>query len=403
MTGELSGSDCKAFTSGGRRVLLAVTGLTPQVVTETVYALAREGRHALPSEVHLVTTAEGAERARLALLSDQPGWFKRFLSDMSLGSIDFCDRNIHVIVSPDGKALQDIRDASDNIAAADQIAELVRRFTEDDVAHLHVSLAGGRKTLGFLAGYSLSLWGRASDRLTHVLVSEPFESTWDFFYPTPYERIIETRGGKLADCATAEVTLADIPFVRLRHGLPRELLTGRARFAQAVARAQARLGPPCLELDLEGGEARMGGRPLTLAPADLAFLAWFARRAQGGAGPVACPADGAPSLEYARAYLAEYDIVRGANRNVLRRYRSGMAKSDFEERKSRLNRALRDQLGEIEAAPYLVAGTGRRPMQYQLRLRGEDVLFVHYDGSASAARVAISGSRGGAPRVGSAA
>ena len=41
-----------------RRILLAVTGLSPQVVTETLYALALEGGHErMPTEVHLVTTA----------------------------------------------------------------------------------------------------------------------------------------------------------------------------------------------------------------------------------------------------------------------------------------------------------------------------------------------------------
>ncbi len=41
-----------------RRILLAVTGLTPQVVTETLYALAcRPQTPWVPDEIHLVTTA----------------------------------------------------------------------------------------------------------------------------------------------------------------------------------------------------------------------------------------------------------------------------------------------------------------------------------------------------------
>ncbi|MBP6582128.1 MAG: hypothetical protein KA204_01445, partial [Chromatiaceae bacterium] len=45
-----------------RRILLAVTGLTPQVVTETLYALAMERQPPfIPTEIHLLTTAEGAE------------------------------------------------------------------------------------------------------------------------------------------------------------------------------------------------------------------------------------------------------------------------------------------------------------------------------------------------------
>jgi CRISPR-associated protein (TIGR02584 family) len=35
-----------------------------------------------------------------------------------------------------------------------------------------MSIAGGRKTMGFYAGYALSLYGRAQDRMSHVLVEE---------------------------------------------------------------------------------------------------------------------------------------------------------------------------------------------------------------------------------------
>jgi hypothetical protein len=38
-------------SSSGHRILLAITGLTPQVVTETIYALMLEGADALPHDV----------------------------------------------------------------------------------------------------------------------------------------------------------------------------------------------------------------------------------------------------------------------------------------------------------------------------------------------------------------
>jgi len=68
-----------------RRVLLAVTGLSPQIVTETLFALAVRGRSPwLPTEVHIITTAEGGERARLALLHPRDGWFHRLRQDYDL-------------------------------------------------------------------------------------------------------------------------------------------------------------------------------------------------------------------------------------------------------------------------------------------------------------------------------
>ena len=42
-----------------RRILLAVSGLTPQIVTETLYALAVIQKPAwIPTEVHLITTLQ---------------------------------------------------------------------------------------------------------------------------------------------------------------------------------------------------------------------------------------------------------------------------------------------------------------------------------------------------------
>ena len=363
---------------GQRRVLLAVTGLTPQVVTETLHALMREGEHALPHEVHILTTAEGAERARLALLSEQPGWFHRFMADYPLPSIAFDASHIHVLQGPDGAPLADIRSAADNACAADQIAECVRRFTADAQVRLHVSLAGGRKTMGFFAGYALSLWGRDGDRLTHVLVSDPYESSWDFFYPTPYEHIIEARNGKLADCRQAEVTLADIPFVRLRHGLPQALRDGRSGFAQAVQAAQGQLGPPRLVLHLQARQIEAAGLRIDLAPAELAFLAWFARRAMQAEPGLERPSQAEPSQPHALAYLAEYRRVLGVLRDDGRaaaRYRHGMSQGDFDERKSKLKRALSAALGSA-VQPYLVVGAGRAPMRFRLALPAQAVSFI---------------------------
>ena len=48
-----------------RRILLAVTGLSPQIVTETLYALAVEGEPRwMPTEIRIITTRRGAEKAR---------------------------------------------------------------------------------------------------------------------------------------------------------------------------------------------------------------------------------------------------------------------------------------------------------------------------------------------------
>lgn len=77
--------------------LLAVTGLTPQVVTETLYALHARGER-LPAEIHILTTAEGYQRAKLTLLND--GWLARFYQDYRLPMPAFDQGHIHVRNKP---------------------------------------------------------------------------------------------------------------------------------------------------------------------------------------------------------------------------------------------------------------------------------------------------------------
>jgi hypothetical protein len=261
--------------------------------------------------------------------------------------------------------LADIRSGEDNESAADQIAELVRGFTADAEAALHVSITGGRKTTGFCAGYALSLFGRPQDSMSHVLVSAPFESHPEFYYPTRGSRIIYTPppDSLPLDTRTAEVTLAEIPFVRLRRLLPDRLLAGGMSYAALVRATEESLSGP--ELLIDPGERTVcaGARLLRLPPSELAFYSWMARRSLNGHEPVTCPSDGAPEESYAREFLAEYSLAEPgleAEARTRRALRDGMEKSYFLERKSRVNRLLEEALGAAAWA-YKIQGFGKRP------------------------------------------
>ena len=366
-----------------RRHLLCITGLTPQVVTETLYALYREDPAQLPTDIHVLSTDDGIGRARLTLLSDHPGWFHRLCTDYRLPPMRFGPDSLHLLRNGHGQPLSDIRDGADNATAADMVTEWVRRLTADEADQVHVSLAGGRKTLGFFAGYALSLFGRPQDRLSHVLVNPPFESHPGFFYPTPYPEIIYGQAPDPCplDSRDAIVTLADIPFVRLRHGLPASLLSGRTSFSDTVQTAQHSLDPPRLEIDVGGGQVRAGGFPVELAPAELAFYLWLAQRAAAGQPPVPCPPDGVPSADYATDFLAAYRSVIGTlgdDERVVRGLRQGMDKNYFERRKSRVNRVLTDSLAHA-AGTYRIQGVGRRPRTADgLGLAAGQILVKNY-------------------------
>ncbi|GAB4253952.1 MAG: hypothetical protein Kow0065_00510 [Methylomicrobium sp.] len=345
-----------------RSTLLAVTGLTPQIVTETLYALHRQ-HEPMPERIDILTTEEGFRRAKLTLIND--GWLDRFYRDYALPKPEFDDQRIHILQRGDGSPLQDIRSRDDNQAMADGITEWIRQLTADPDTSLHVSIAGGRKTMGFYAGYALSLFGRPQDRLSHVLVSADYESHPQFYYPTPYSQIIygndPTR--KPLDTQYAEVVLADIAFVRLRHGLDQALLDGKHSFSQAVAGAQRKLGPAELIIDLRHRTLIAQGVAIKLKPVELAFYLWLLNRQAHRFPAVTCPCDGAPDSTYTFEYLKSYRHIvgeLGLSDRTLKTLEAGMSKSFFEQRKSRINAKLKEALG-VYSEPYLISAVGKRP------------------------------------------
>lgn len=349
------------------RILLAVTGLSPQIVTETLYALAVDGSPAwVPTEVRIITTQQGKEKAERTLLSDDPGWFRRLRADYHLPEIAFGIEDIHVITGPHGEFLDDILEEADNAAVADFITEEVRELTADPKASVHVSIAGGRKTMGFYVGYALSLFGREQDRLSHVLVPPPFESRQDFFYPKP-------------GATDARVHLGKIPFVRLRDGLPEHLLDGRARFSEAVAEAQKALPPIALVLDPATRTVTAGGENIVLERPLFALYWMMAERCIDGLGGVHWSDRGVGEelLAFHRRLVNVYSGVYERTEDI---YRRKFTKDNFDPAKAHVNGALRRALGERRASPYLIARldpvAGTRYHRFGLSLQPEAITIA---------------------------
>ncbi len=343
-----------------RRILVAVTGLSPQVVTETLYALAVKSRPPfIPTEIRLITTREGKERAELSLLHPKVGWFQRLCADYELPAIAFGAQNIHVLENCAGQPLCDIRSLEDNTRAADIITGVVRELTRDSDCALHVSIAGGRKTMGFYLGYALSLYGRGQDRLSHVLVSAPYESNPEFYYPSPGSRVIHTQSPdrRPLDTRNAEVTLADIPFVRLRDGLNAGLMEGNASFSDAIEQAQGILPPVALALEPATRTIQAGGESLAMSPARFAFYWMLADRARLRR-PGIHWADDEMEQEFLgyRARLAPR--FSGNYERAEEAYAHGLTAENFNPLKAHIKKQLEQQLGRRRAEPYLI-----RPME----------------------------------------
>ncbi len=260
------------------KTLLCVLGRSPAILTETLYGLVHKDEPFIPNKIEVITTKIGAEQCKLALFKDNGGWFYKFCKEYGIEGIQFTESDIYCIKDSEGQDIEDIRNAEDNTALANLITSRIQYHTQLN-SELHVSLAGGRKTMGYYAGYILSIFGRPKDRLSHVLVDSKFEGLKNFFYPTKSTNPIQGHDGNLLDTKKARVELADIPFIRLRGALDKKLITGKLSFEEIIKRMEETIsGPPKITLIRKENALLINNQEIKLKPIDFIFYDWVASK-----------------------------------------------------------------------------------------------------------------------------
>lgn len=297
---------------GGQIVLLSVTGQSPAVLTETVWALAREKPAIIPHRVVVITTTEGRDTLVKELLSppDHCVWDQlrarlEGLGHDLTGRLQFgsTPHDIRVITLFDPKLqrnreLADIGSEEQNAAAADFIMETVRGLAMDDGVRLVASIAGGRKTMSALLFSVMSLLGKEDDLLTHLLVNDPFESrglTPRFYFPPaiPVTHSGRDREGNPVSISSdqANIQLGKIPFVALRNLFERDLKKKQSysrlvQECQRTANAHARQNVQ-LTIRRSRREIRVNGQFVTLSALQHLVLLFLAENARAGTAALA--------------------------------------------------------------------------------------------------------------------
>lgn len=343
-----------------RRILLAVEAYSPQTITEALYALTQTQRPPfIPDEIRIITTERGRDIVRQALVYDEH--LQRLCDDYGLPAA-CAEPHFHLITDPHGNLLWDVRSEQDNEHTADFISQHLQQLTAEPDTTLRVLLSGGRRSMTFYVGYALSLFGRPQDRLQHVLVDDCYFFLSDFYYPPPQTTWQTDRDGREFDASKVEVTLADIPFVRLREGLPRELLEGERSFSATIAAAQHRFDPPQVTLGVHPPTLVCGGVNVTMPPVQLAFYAWMLQRCRDRLPPLHWTDEETPATatQFLRVYEHLYGKT-GGYEQAARALADGLTRAWFDERKSKVCKALEQALGKQAAQPYLLQAHGKRP------------------------------------------
>lgn len=353
-----------------KNILFLVTGMTPQIITETVWALAcdpNNDKKWIPDEIYVLSTEDGLTQIRSRLFKD--GVFAQFKHDFpQLSHIQFND-DFLIAIQKDTEVhpLNDLKNPLDNELTADVICQAVRKFTEQDDVCLHVSIAGGRKTMGFYAGYALSLYGRSQDRMSHVLVESEFESADGFYYPTPYDVFVEQKyTHKRLNAKNAKVWLADIPFVRLRSYIPEKSLLTQSGFSEvvnAINLANQSLKVVVNELDKT---IAITNKICKLAPREFAFYLWFLQRKKQGLQGIARPIDGVP-YEHANEFWTVYN-------NLGKKSKAVFDQSFFDQRNTYLKKAFEKNFG-VDVANKIGIHQSVNNALYECALSAEQIVI----------------------------
>lgn len=189
-----------------KNILVAVTGLTPQIVTESLFSL-YFGKKIIVDEIYVVTTARGKS---VILGEDADSYtpdvpLKNEIENMCADykfRVPLFDTEKNVIVAKEESLeLNDIRNDDDNKLFPNRLSEVIKELTKDRTTVLYCCVSGGRKTMSVHLALVMSLFGRENDKLFHVLTEEIFERG-DFYPKTPG--------------AIASLVFSEIPFIRMR-------------------------------------------------------------------------------------------------------------------------------------------------------------------------------------------
>ena len=268
-----------------RHILVAVSGNTPQIVTETLWFLRTKEKIQIEA-VYIITTSRGSEVA-WKKLGGKDGAINRFCVEYQIepSSIAFTKDHIIVIRNEDNVALDDIRSTADNHYLQAQMLGFIKRLTSEPTNTLHCLIGGGRRTMSAHMLLALTLYGREQDRLTHILVQEEFETNEDFFYPPKTNQPIAIRGSdrrlKVMHSNDHNLQLADIPVIRLRSllGEDSQTLKDIEQLTRHLQKKIENLPPPAqpeLVIDLNRGVISFNGQKIALQSFRAALFSYYA-------------------------------------------------------------------------------------------------------------------------------
>ena len=371
-----------------KNILFAVTGLSPQVITETLYAIHQTKRNV--DEIQIITTREGKEKIYSQLLAGNNGHYFKYLKEYGFDSksINFSFENIHVVNDKNGIELADIITESDNKYLLKKCLDISFNLTKNSDNAVFFSVAGGRKTMSSCLTLGAQLYGRPQDRLYHVLVNPEFESNKSFYYPPKKSALIELfdKNGQIfyKETKYAKVQLINIPFISIRNNLSPEYLK-EPKDPGTLMLSLIKDDTDHLQINLINSTITYNNIQLDMMPTHLALYSFFASNKKH------CTKINTYCSHCSECFIEAHDIhkkqdkisdlyfkIRGKQTNISN---SGITKLDldnFNMYKTKIKKILLNQYGPYALNKIEIASTGKRPStKYGINLDRDCIEIIY--------------------------
>lgn len=340
-----------------KNILICVSGLTPQIVTETLFCLAVKEKVPI-DEIFVLTTKRGREvilgRDKHPATPKTP--LKKEIENLcklyKIKKPVFTEDENHIIVAKEESIeLSDIRSDKDNILFPNKVSEFLRTKTADPESKLYCSITGGRKSMSVHIANALSIFAREQDKLLHVLTKE--ENEFKGFYPVNKKE-------------ANDLELSEIPFVRLRSLLSTGLKDQNilsSNFIDIVEQTQKQLkilSPGSkLVLDIEKREIRNNNGKISLEPLEFLFYFCFVDSKTKGVPNISVQQFLSDEtkiqfIEYFAEYFPSYYIKEK------KWYNKGFSKEDFRIKRSKVNAKIKELIDDEEISNQFIIDVNRK-------------------------------------------
>jgi len=381
--------------SAFKEVFVFVAGSTPQIISETVYALSQQSPPVHPDRIFIITTAPGKHRALQTLVGD--GILAKLCSEYHIPPVTLTSDSFLVIKDSNGNELDDIRTVEANETAGDQITQFLRALSAQPNCRLHCTLSGGRRSMSYFMGVAFQLFARQWDKLYHVLVSPEFEENANFFYKPKHNQKIEAhfRDGSIKHLNTddAEVSLMELPLIFLRDKFSVSSTAVRDMVAEGQKHIDSATVQFPVRVDFPERCIYIGNTSIELLPTQLMIYTTFLRRKQ----QMRCSATRTYCFECNSCFvlLAELadrqaleDMVIDYERmyvgnpfkkdELLEKWEDGLEIDLLRQHISKINRAIKEQLNDATLLPFYKIDTIKHygKGRYGVRVEKERISIV---------------------------